>query len=283
LILLSCYDLLDFRFDLVKIKYGKERSAMKKIFFSIVLLLLNSTVSFANTSIRITNGEWEPFLSEYSYEYGLASHIISKSFKIEGIKVKWGFFPWKRSHEIAKLGLWDASATWTPTEERKKDFWISDTVINISYVFFYLKGNNLSWKNLKGRVVGLSRGYTYGREIKEFIEANELLVDITTKDEQNYQRLLNGRIDLFPNEPIVGYAQIRHTFTHEDADRFTHYPKAFDNTTSNLIISKKCKNGQFLLNKFNSGLNKLKKSGQYDQMFMDLDSGKYDKQQTKWK
>jgi len=267
-----------------KKKDGKGKShIMKKTILSVFLILFTSTVAFPKTTIRITNGEWEPFLSEYSYEYGLASHIISESFKLEGINVKWGFFPWKRSHEVAKMGAWDASATWTPTKEREKDFWITDTVINISYVFFYIKGRKLQWENLEGRIVGLSRGYTYGKEIRDFIKEKKLIVDVTTKDEQNFKRLLSGRIDIFPNEPIVGYSQIRNTFTPEEVKRFTHYPKAYDKTTSCLIISKKCIKGQFFLEKFNSGLKKLKKCGKFDQMLKDLDTGKYDKQKNKWK
>lgn len=50
------------------------------------------STTYAATTIRITNGEWEPFLSEYSYEYGLYSHIVSEAFKLEDIEVEWGFF-----------------------------------------------------------------------------------------------------------------------------------------------------------------------------------------------
>jgi len=94
---------------------------------------------------------------------------------------------------------------------------------------------------------------------------------------------LHSRIDIFPNDPIVGYCQIRNTFSPEEAKRFTHHPKEFQINTLNLIISKKCKNGKYFLKKFNSGLKKLKESEKFDQMFKDLNTGKYDKQQNKWK
>jgi len=248
-----------------------------------LLILLTATISKANSTIRITNGEWEPYLSEYCYGYGLASHIISESFKLEGITVKWGFFPWKRSYEVAKMGAWDASATWSPKKDRNKDFWFTEPVFYVSYVFFYSQGRKIPWENLDGHIIGLSRGYTYGEEIKTFIKKRNLIVDVTTKDEQNFIRLLKGRIALFPNDLIVGYSQIRNTFPPEEVRMFKHYPKVFDTSTSNLIISKNCKNGQFFLEKFNSGLSKLKKSGRFDQMIKDLSSGKYDKQKIKWK
>lgn len=90
--------------------------------------------------------------------------------------------------------------------------------------------------------------------------------------------MLLRRIDVFPNDPLVGYAQIRNTFSPEDASRFTHHPKVFEQRTLNLIISRKSKNGLFFLEKFNAGLKKLKESGAVDQMYKDLDAGKYDKQ-----
>ena len=106
---------------------------------SIFLIGIYSDSLFAEKTIRITNGEWEPYLSEYSYEYGLASHIVSEAFKLEGIKVVWGFRPWVRAYDDAKKGEhWDASAVWWPTQDAKESFLISDPVINTSFVFFHL-------------------------------------------------------------------------------------------------------------------------------------------------
>ncbi len=56
--------------------FKTRRIIMKKVFFTIVIILLFSNALFAKTTIRITNGEWEPFMSEYSYQYGINSHII---------------------------------------------------------------------------------------------------------------------------------------------------------------------------------------------------------------
>ena len=259
---------------------------MKKVFLSLFFILLTSTTTFAKTPIRITNGEWEPYLSEYSYEYGLASHIVYEAFKLEEITIEWGFFPWIRSYEVAKKGYWDASAVWWPTKDTEKDFWISEPVVNTSFVFFYIKDRNFQWESvddLQGLRIGFTRGYNYGKAFMDALKSKKLVVDITAQDELNFKKLLFGRIDIFPNDPIVGYAQIRNTFTPKEVARFTYHPKTFEKNTLNLIISKKCKNGKFYLEKFNSGLKKLKENGKLDQMYKDLNSGKYDKQKERWK
>lgn len=264
---------------------SKEASALRIVILSVVLILSTLTVSNASTTIRITNGEWEPYLSEYSYEFGLVSHIITEAFKQEGISIEWGFFPWKRSLEVARSGLWDASAAWMPTKKREEDFWISEPVINTSFVFFYLKEKKFHWESyidLKGLHIGLTRGYSYGQAFTDAIDEHDLIVDITTKDEQNFQRLLHGRMDIFPNNPVVGYAQLRKSFTPEQQERITHHPKALVTNSLNLLISKKCKNGRLFFEKFNAGLKKLKNNGRIIQMFKYLNSGKYDKQLDKW-
>jgi polar amino acid transport system substrate-binding protein len=259
---------------------------MKNSILIFLFIICNASLTIANTTIHITNGEWEPYLSEYCYEYGLASHIVSEAFKLEGINIKWGFFPWIRSYEIAKRGQWDASAVWWPTKDTRAHFWVSETVVKTSFVFYYIKGNKFQWKSiedLKGLHIGFTRGYDYGKEFMSALKEKKIVVETTAKDELNFTKLLHGRLDIFPNDPIVGYAQIRNTFEPKEIARFTHHPKEFEKNTLNLIISKKCKNGRVFLEKFNSGLKKLKKSARFEQMFNALNTGKYDKQKTKWK
>jgi len=99
----------------------------------------------------------------------------------------------------------------------------------------------------------------------------------------NFKKLLYGRIDIFPNDPVVGYAQLRNNFTPDQVKLFTHHPKRLEKNTLHLIISKKSKHGDYFLKKFNCGLTKLKESGRLKQMYKDLELGVYDKQKTVWK
>lgn len=259
---------------------------MKKSIFLIFILLLCGTQLYAQKIIRITNGEWQPYLSEYSYEYGLASHIVTEAFKLEGITVEWGFFPWKRSYELVKRGTWDASALWWPTKETKENFLISLPVIKSSFVFFHLKSKKFKWKTMQdvqGLQIGFSRGYYYGKEFMTALKEKKIDIQMANSDKLNFKKLLKGRIDIFPNEQLVGRSQISNIFSDEKAKLFTYNPKEFAISTLNLIINKKSKRANFFLNKFNSGLNKLKKSGKIEQMYKELKLGKYNKQKNRWK
>ncbi|MCP4347628.1 MAG: amino acid ABC transporter substrate-binding protein [Desulfobacterales bacterium] len=257
-------------------------------YFTIIISLFSTSLLFAETTtIRITNGEWEPFMSAYCPHYGINSHVVSESYKLEGINVRWGFFPWKRAYQTAKTGKgWDASATWWPAEETKEAFYLSEPVSKTSFVFFHLKSYKFNWDSiddLKGIHIGGTFEYDYGKEFMSAIEEKKISVQYVPHDEMNYKKLLKDRIQIFPNDPIVGYAQIRNSIPPDQVKLFTHHPKQFEISTLHLIISKKCKNGKFFLDKFNSGFKKLKQSGRFDQMLKDLEAGKYDKQKVKWK
>lgn len=86
----------------------------------IVLFFLSISLNvYAQESIRLTNGEWPPYLSKDLKHYGVASRIVTEAFDLEGIKVEYGFFPWERALELAKHGDWDGSLVWFHTPKRE--------------------------------------------------------------------------------------------------------------------------------------------------------------------
>ena len=114
---------------------------------AIGLALSCSVGALAQTqdTIRLTNGEWPPFLSEHAPHHGFASHIITEAFALVGVEVEYGFFPWKRSFKLAKEGKWDGSAVWWENEERRKLFYFTDLVVPTKVVFFHLKSTEFDW------------------------------------------------------------------------------------------------------------------------------------------
>jgi polar amino acid transport system substrate-binding protein len=145
----------------------------------IVMMWMIFMFSFCHAydTIRITNGEWPPYLSEHLKHYGLASRIITEAFALEGVKVSYGFFPWKRSFILAQNGEWDGTAVWFKSPGREQDFYISDPVIEASYVFFHLKSRRFDWNDvdsLKPYTIGATLEYNYG-EAFEQAEKNGLI------------------------------------------------------------------------------------------------------------
>ncbi len=231
-------------------------------------------------TIRLTNGEWQPYLSKDSPHYGFASHIVTEAFAQVGVEVEYGFFPWARSYKLAKDGRWDGTLVWTDSEDRRKDFLYSDPVAPQTAVFFYLKNTKFDWDtydDLRDVRVGGTLKYNYGTEFDEAEAAGIFKSNRAPSDETGLTKLLKGRIDVFPGTIMVTYAQIRDTFTEEQAAQFTHHDKPINVLPQHLLLSKKVPTSEQMRARFNEGLKLLKESGKYDQIIADAHAGKYAK------
>ena len=121
---------------------------MKKgVYAFIFAMMLMGGELAAQDRVRLTNGEWAPYLSEHLPHHGAASHIVKEAFAAVGIQTQYGFFPWKRSYKLARQGKWGGTLVWVYTPERAKDFYYTDVVITEVEYLFHLKEKKLNCLN----------------------------------------------------------------------------------------------------------------------------------------
>jgi polar amino acid transport system substrate-binding protein len=89
--------------------------------------------------VRLTNGEWSPYLGQNLPHHGVASRIVEEAFALEGTRVRWEFYPWARALRSAERGKSDGSAVWLRSPEREQAFYISDPVVESGYYLFHRK------------------------------------------------------------------------------------------------------------------------------------------------
>lgn len=248
--------------------------AIYSLGLAIALALSSGAGALAQTqdTIRLTNGEWPPFLSEHAPHYGFALHIVTEAFARVGVEVEYGFFPWKRAMKLAREGTWDGSAIWYDTEERRENFFYTDPVAPTRMVFFHLKSYEFDWdgfEDLEDVRVGGTSEYSYGTEFDAAEQAGVFRTRRTISDEVGLTNLLKGRVDVFPGELLVTYEQIRGTFSEEDAALFTHHPKHIGREPLYLLLSRKVPGNEQMRDRFNEGLRMLKESSRYDQIIAD--------------
>jgi polar amino acid transport system substrate-binding protein len=246
------------------------------------ILIVGCGVAAAQTSetIRITNGEWQPFLSKDVPHYGFASHIVTEAFALVGVEVEYGFFPWSRAMKLAREGMWDGTAVWGTSEERLQQFHFTDVVVPTTYVFFHLKTTAFDWDDyddLGDLKVGGTVEYLYSESFKAAEAAGVFQTIRGRRDEVGLKNLLKGRIDIFPGEVTVTYEQIRDTFSPEDAPLFTHHPKPIVDKPLFVLLNKDVPGNERMRDLFNDGLRQLKASGRYDQIIADALAGQYAK------
>lgn len=240
------------------------------IFIITVLVSFLPYTSYPQDTIRITNGEWPPYLSMELKGYGIASRIVTQAFAIEGIKVQYGFFPWREAFFLAENGDWDGTAVWLRSPERDRDFYLSNPVVMSNYVFFHLKSFDFRWKtidDLKGLKIGATISYDYGKDFEAAEKEGVIDVIRVASDEQNLVKLLNGKIDIFPLDIEVGYTMLQKMYNKETVSLVTNNQTPLRSDPLHLLLTKKNKKNEERIIIFNRGLKKLKDKGEIEIYF----------------
>jgi len=231
-----------------------------------------TTVTFSQDfEVIFTSGEFEPFVSESMPGYGMVSEIVTAACKESGIKPIYKFYPWVRTEANVKNGESFAAFPYFKTSEREKLFDYSDPLFYGEDKIFYY-GNNpkitektLKYKNLadlKEYNFGGVRGYYYEKDFEE----NKIKFSPTIDIHQSFDHLKSGKIDLIiENENVTN--QIIKKYYPADEKNFKTLEKSYgEKRLYYLIVSRKYKNSNEILQKFNKGLKKIKTNGQYDKI-----------------
>jgi len=246
---------------------------MQKIIFISIFM---TTILFGQT-LTISTGEWQPWVSETLRKDGVAIDIVKTIFKSQSIDTEISFYPWKRSFDLAKKGKFDASAIWFKTEEREKDFLYSNPIFSTQNVIIYKKGKKIKFSNfddLKTYKIALTRSYSYGKMIDSMIDEKSIKIKWVNNDILALKQLeKRDNFDIFICAKSVAKSLITDNF--KDGSIFIFHPKPIAETPLYLIVSKKVKDAQNIIDSFNKGLIELQKKGLVTKMIDDLYKGKY--------
>lgn len=106
--------------------------------FSLLFSLIPLGPAAANQeTIRITTGQWPPYLDKERPDGGFLAQIIREAFASEDIRVEFSFFPWSRALALVKSRKYQASAVWSCTAERRREFIYSAPILPYQYVFYH--------------------------------------------------------------------------------------------------------------------------------------------------
>jgi polar amino acid transport system substrate-binding protein len=234
-----------------------------------IFLCLLTVSSSAKETVTLSTGEWSPYISEQLEKSGLISQITTEAFAAKDIEVKLEFFPWERASQVARSGEREGVIALIHLPEREKVFLFSNPIYVGYYAFFHLKSFPFSWKTYRDlKDVTIASTIGFGGMGPEFLDAEkkgEIKVLRLTSDEQSFNMLMAKRAELIPSDIEVGYVLARKLFGKE-ASLFTHDPYYIHRSEYCLVVSKKIKNGQEIIDKFNEGLAMIRKSGRYDEI-----------------
>lgn len=239
---------------------------------ALVLCALLFGYAQAADEVRLTNGEWPPYLGETLPHHGVASRIVADAFALEGIEVRWEFHPWARSLKMAEDGQRDGSAVWLYSAEREQRFHISDPVLESGYYLFHRKNRAFDWNtvdDLRGLRIAATRGYDYGEAFQRAEAADELQVVRLTSDEQAFRQLLAGRIDLFPMDKVVGFDLLHQYFSAAERAQLSFHPMPLRSDSLHLLLSREVPGNAERIERFNQGLKRLRENGRAAQYLLE--------------
>ncbi len=253
---------------------------MKKIIvLSVILTLFIATNGFPQI-LKVATGEYLPTIGENLKHGGYATHMLTLAFENQGIKLDIKYLPWKRAIIMTQGGQYDLTFWWFWTEEKQQKFYYGDALLESDTYFFHLKSKQFDWKtydDLKPYKVGLTRGYSYTKELRDMVKTGGIEGEEVTSDLQNFKKLLLERIDIFPMTKREGLYLICKIFPPEQTARITFHPKILVSSNGHTIFPKSQKNSKKLMELYNEGLKTITEQGIVEKYKIKLINGWYEK------
>lgn len=248
------------------------------LIFALICILSCPATASATETITLSTGDWPPYFSEEFEHNGLGALLCSEAFRLAGIHVKLSFMPWKRAYQEALNNKHDGTAAWRSSPERKELFHVSDPVFRDNNVFFYRKSLPFDWQELDDvghLTVGVTLGYIQEKMLAPVVRQGGGTLDTAPTDTANLQKLVRGRIDVFPCSRKVGRYLLQTKFRPEGAAKVGVHPHPLMTNSLHLLIPRTHHRGRELINKFNQGLARLRESGLYERYIEQSAKGEY--------
>lgn len=240
---------------------------------SLLLWFFCSNPVFALDTIQINSGEWQPLASQ-TPNARLGEKIVEAAFQAVGLQVKFSYMPWERAYLSTKAVNGDATILYAKNEDREKEmFYSRSPILTIKSVIFYRSDLEINWNELSDlnpfRIGGM-KGYSSSQTF----EKAGLQVEYVTSIQQNLEKLVLNRIDLFPSSELNGLFAMHSFLDKEQQKIIAIHPKPLAEEPLFLIVSKSHPQAEKIIEAFDNGLQIIKQSGRYDQLISVLGNEK---------
>ena len=210
-----------------------------------------------------------PFMYEYNGEAeGIFPMIAREIFGRINVPVEIKAIPWTRALAYADMGKVGIIGIYK-NEERLKKYDYSDEIYTAKTMIYVLKENDFEYKNigdLRGKRIGVIRGWSYGEEFDREKTKNYFYVDEVNDDETNFIKLVSGRLDclLIIKESADCFLKDNPEYKSKIIEK--EIPLLINRT---YLIFSKNSNKKELLEKFNEELRRMKNNSELDAIIKD--------------
>ena len=221
----------------------------------------------ANNLVKLSTVHWPPYTDEDAPGGGFITEILTAAYAEVGYQIKVSFIPWGRAVKDTRAGLYHGVFPAYYSEERSRQFTLSDSIATGELGFFSRSNPLVSYEkleDLKPYKIGVVRGYV---NTDEFDQANYLEKSPANTDEQNLRKLLKGRIDLAVVDKLTGTSLINSKIP-EAKGKLSYIQPPLQVRKLFILFSKAEGQPGNLASLFNQGLAKMKTTGLYDKILV---------------
>jgi len=241
---------------------------MKKIIVLAILLswIILSAQICANERIQVYGySDYLPYMDGNKEDAkGLYSVLIKEIFKRADVDIKLEIYPWVRALYFAEKGKGGFGLLFK-SKARLKIFDYSDEVFPERMYLYTLKGKDFKFDNiddLRGKKIGIVRGYSYGESFNKAIKDKKVNVQSVRNDDLNFKKIMGGRIDCLISSELLASIYIN---KHHLEDRIVNLEKPVEDGKVYFVFAKQM-NRRNILIKFNQAMVDMKKDGSFQKI-----------------
>lgn len=213
--------------------------------------------------------KWPPAYAPKLPREGFITAIVKAAFERAGDHSELEFMPWARAMKEVREGRCDMLMGAYYSEERAKTYYVSDPIYIFKVGFVARKDLGItsykSLQDLKPYVIGIARGYVVS---DAFAAANYLHKEMANNHVLNVRKLYAKHLDMI----AMAFAQFRYYARqqHQDLSKVVFLEPPLKEHTVHMLVSRKIRDGQQLVQDFNRGLASIRKDGTYDRILEEM-------------
>ncbi|KJZ11917.1 hypothetical protein TW85_16170 [Marinomonas sp. S3726] len=226
-------------------------------------IALIPSVLMAET-LKLTTGEFPPYISSNSKQLGPLSQIVSLSFERSGYQTLIDINPWNRALKMADKGRVDATYAWSIKAERQAAFLYSKPLFIFEQRAFAINEAQLdvsSTADIGSIRLCRPQGYTLQGHSQVLVDSGVASHFSPPDVASCFHMLKANRVDIVVVDKLEGYSYVAQVFA--SSNDIQVLDKVFFKYSNHLLVSKQHPKAEKLIQDFNLGLDNLIATGEY--------------------
>lgn len=236
---------------------------IKHLALACIATALASMPADAEPVRLVTGDDWPPYSGQQLAGGGMLTEIVLRAFSLAGMQTTLDWASWKRGYELTRIGDYDATFAYAKKADREAYFLYSEPLSDSVRAVFARPGSSIDpgrLETFRGRTLCVPIGFIIYPRMDALLQERAIAIERPPSMESCARMLAAGRVDFFITDALAGEAALRQAKVGTQVVRLA---KPFNEGAFYLIVSRQRPGGAALIAGFNTGLNRLKSSGEY--------------------